>query len=201
MGLASEAAVCNVALLRAGQRQLLDSLAEGTTEAQACAALYPLARDAVLEMAPWRFATKTAVLALTAENVTGWAYVYALPSDCVVPRTLWSGVRLPASDGVVPFEERLSGSGASMVLCTDLALAELEYTAQAPHPAMWPASFTEAVAWQLAVDLAASLPVKPEVAARCAQMAAVALAKAQAVDASKAKPDAQPEAEHIRARS
>lgn len=200
MGLASDAAVANVALLRVGQRQLIDSLDEPTTEAQVCKALFAQARDATLEGAWWAFVTRRQVLALTPQVRSGWTFVYALPSGCVAPRYIWAGVRNPPDAGAIPFAIEASDDGASRVLLTDQPLAELIYTGPAPAPALWSASFTEAVAWRLAADLVLSLPVKPALASNAIAMAARTLAVAQSVERAQGHHDVEPDAEAIRAR-
>lgn len=200
MGLASDAAVANVALLRVGQRQLLDSLDEPTAEAQACKALFSQARDATLEAAWWAFATRRQVLALLLQERTGWTFVYALPAGCVAARYLWAGVRNPPEADRIPFTIEAADDGTSRVLLTDQPLAELVYTGPAPNPAVWSASFTDAVAWRLAADLVLALPVKPQLAANALTMAARSLAISQAVERAQGQADVEPDAEAIRAR-
>lgn len=61
-------------------------------QAQLCARFYPMARNTLLELGSWGFATRRARLAqLSNPTVQGtndwgtWAYAYALPSDTVNP--------------------------------------------------------------------------------------------------------------------
>lgn len=200
MPLLTEAAICNLALLRVGQRQTIDSLEEDTTEAMVCKAIYAHTRDRLIEAAWWQFATKRATLALTSEERSGWAYIYALPSDCVVARYIWAGARSRAKDELIPFSLELSDAGTSRVLCTDEAEAELIYTADIGTPALFSSKFQDALAWSLAAELTLSLTVKPQLASQALQMAAISLRDAIASDRAQAEPDTQPDAEHLRAR-
>jgi hypothetical protein len=197
----TEASICNVALLRVGQRQTIDSLEEATTEAMACKALYPFARDSLLEEVWWSWATKRQVLALTAETRTGWSYVYAFPSDCVTARYLSASVRFPAEDQTIPFAFEASDDGTARVLLTDQESAELVYTAGITNPNLWSAMARDALAWRLAADLVSALPVKPQLAAQALGMAARRALEAAAADRAQSQLDRPQLAEHLRARS
>lgn len=84
----SEVTICNLALSHLGDRATVASIKppDGSVQAQLCARFYWVARNALLEMASWGFATRRAVLALVANPTTGpsgcgaWKYAYALPN-------------------------------------------------------------------------------------------------------------------------
>lgn len=78
--MASEVSICNLALSHIGAPANISSLDETTYEAELCAQFYPIARDALLEMHPWNFATERVELALLEATVSQWAYAYAMPS-------------------------------------------------------------------------------------------------------------------------
>jgi hypothetical protein len=196
----TEATICGLALLRVGQRQVIGSLTEATTEAQACALIYPAARDAILEEHWWSWATKRQALALSTETRTGWAYAYALPSDCVTARYLWSGYRFPAASQTIPFAIEASADGSSRLLLTDQEDAELVYTAAITTPSLWSAMARDALAWRISADLVSALPVKPQLAAQALAMALRRTLEAAAADRAQSQLDQPPAAEHIRAR-
>lgn len=56
--------ICNIALYRTGIRQQISNFTDATVQAQACALLYPIARDSLLRKAQWRFATLVDALLL-----------------------------------------------------------------------------------------------------------------------------------------
>jgi len=78
----SEVSICNVALsyIRAGG---INALTESSTQAQQCTLHYPLTRDQALVAAPWGFAHRIKTLALRADTLFNWAYLYEYPSDCM----------------------------------------------------------------------------------------------------------------------
>ena len=77
----SAIALCSRALLRLGARSIA-SFDEGTAEAEVCANLYPVARDALLSAHPWNFATGQARLArLSAVPVADFSHAFQLPGD------------------------------------------------------------------------------------------------------------------------
>jgi hypothetical protein len=83
--MASAVSICNLALSHLGDTATVSAIdpPEGSAQAQHCARFYPIARDALLEMAAWNFATKRATLAELTNTSTEWLYAYALPSGCI----------------------------------------------------------------------------------------------------------------------
>lgn len=180
----SEVAVCNIALARMGTSAPIASLDEASAEAGACRVLYADTRDSVLAAAPWPFATRRALLAEVAapsdppyaDVTTGWAHRYALPADCLVARSVWSGERNPLRP--VPFAVEHGATGR--VLLTDQGDAQIEYTARIVEPVAFDPGFLDALAWHLAADLAIALKAKPEMEALCRQRYELALSRAAA---------------------
>jgi hypothetical protein len=92
--MSSDVDICNSALAVLGDEASVASInpPDGSAQASHCARFYPLARDALLEMHNWGFATTRAPLALLATNpstdpyntaLSSWAYAYAVPSDAI----------------------------------------------------------------------------------------------------------------------
>ena len=61
--MSSEIDICNLALARLGDDATVASIdpPEGSAQAEQCARFYSIARDTMLEMHDWRFATKRVV--------------------------------------------------------------------------------------------------------------------------------------------
>lgn len=97
--------VCNSALAMMGARDTITALNDGSNEANNCNLIFSRVRNQVLEMAPWTFARKTALLNLVKaapgvpeSPVQGasqwipsypappWLYEYQYPSDCACMR-------------------------------------------------------------------------------------------------------------------
>lgn len=84
--MASEVDICNLALAHLGDVATVASIDPPSGEAQAahCARFYPVARDALIELHTWGFATRRASLALNANNPSStWKYCYAPPAGVV----------------------------------------------------------------------------------------------------------------------
>lgn len=118
----SEVTICNLALSHLGDTANVQSIAppDGSVQAQLCARFYPVARNSLLEMANWGFATRRVKLAevknptLDSNGNGPWKYAYALPSDvlnalAVVPAgspddiEAWFGA--PATDCYPPYPQ------------------------------------------------------------------------------------------------
>lgn len=83
--MASEIDICNLALGHLGDNATVASLEppEGSAQAEHCARFYPIARDAMLELHDWNFATKRALLAQVPFGFSQWKYAYLQPADCL----------------------------------------------------------------------------------------------------------------------
>lgn len=196
----TEHQVANLALGLIGQRQILDSLNEDSTEAQMAKLYFASTRNELLEAWHWRFATQRTALALTTETRSGWSYCYAAPAAMLVAQRIWNGTREPGAGEVIPFTRELNDAGDGMLILTDQADAELLFTRELTTVALWPSAFVRAVSAQLAVYLAGALPVKPELMPGLQRAATLALQAAAAKDANEAVRDAAADSEFIRER-
>ncbi len=87
----SEVTICNLALSHLGDTATVASIKppDPSVQAQLCARFYFVARNALLEMASWGFATRRVALAQVTNPTVGpdgsstWCYAYALPSGVV----------------------------------------------------------------------------------------------------------------------
>jgi hypothetical protein len=88
----SEVDICNLALSHLGDTAAVLSIRppDASVQAQLCARFYPIARNAVLEMGAWGFATRRVKLAQvanpTALGLDGcgtWRYAYAQPNAVI----------------------------------------------------------------------------------------------------------------------
>lgn len=203
----TEAQICTVALARVGEKQAIDNLSANTTAAKLCRAIYEMSRDAVLEEFWWSFAKRRETLAVVADDEddaearpnSPWTYVYELPTDCLLPRYIETGLPNPAPDQKIPFELEDDGSEGRLLL-TNQPTAELVYTMRQSNTGKFPPKFIDALAWRLAYELCASLPVKTGVAERMMQRYAYAVADAAASDKAHQTPSARPKPASVRAR-
>lgn len=81
--MATEVDICNLALAHLGDDATIATLSppEGSAQAQNASRFYPIARDTLLDMHAWDFATKRGSLAVTTNYNNQWDYAYAAPSD------------------------------------------------------------------------------------------------------------------------
>lgn len=173
--MASEVDICNLALAHLGDTANITSInpPDQSMQAVQCARFYPIARDSLLEMYSWGFATKRALLPLTANTVSGWQYIYEVPNDCVSPQVVisvdaqddWSvpvvvpnvmPLAMHNGQGIYqpqPYRLGTDATGARL-LYTNLQDAVLIYTAIVTDPTKFSPLFTETLAVYLASKLA-----------------------------------------------
>ena len=209
--MASEIDICNLALGHIGDSATVASLnpPEGSAQAEHCARFYPIARDSLLEMHSWGFATKRATLALLSSGFPEWDYCYAQPTDALnllailppeatddysgqynIPSQTVSYSNVPMSAGgmYVPqaYSAEALGDGTE-VIYTDQENAVLRYTGRVEDPTKFSPLFTVALSWHLASMLAGPV-IKGDAGAaeskRCAAMMQAYLSKAAVSDAN-----------------
>jgi hypothetical protein len=148
--MASEVQICNLALSHLGNRGRVASIdpVDGSAEADYCASFFGLARNELLEMADWTFARKRVELSLAAGPATTWAYAYALPSDCMVPRRILTQSSSSQETDSEPFDVE------GQVLLTDKQFAVLVYTRPIVDAGLFQPSFATALSYLLASYLA-----------------------------------------------
>src|SRR3990172_6032289 len=132
--MASEVDICNMALSHLGNSKEIAILAtEKSEEAAACRRFYETARDTVLRDFAWPFATRILSLGLVEEDPNDeWAYAYRYPTDCLLLRRLLSGLRHDNRQSRAPY--RVARDDDGLVIYTDLAEAQMEYTVRETDP-------------------------------------------------------------------
>lgn len=194
--MASEVDICNLALSRLGDTANVASISppEGSAQAEHCARFYPLARDVLLEMHPWHFATRRVTLAALAVDSWHWQYAYARPSDAIKLLAV-----LPPSatsdEQAQPYAAEASDSGG--LILSNQQSANLLYIARVRDATVFSPRFVDALGWLLAAYLAGPV-IKGDagaaMASRCTQYFTLALGGAAASDANQrnSKPEHTP---------
>lgn len=159
--------ICNLALARLGDMANVISIdpPEGSSQAQHCAMFYPIARDSMLESHNWSFTINTDELALVAENVNGWSFAYARPSECMrvieviqnnaqsQPSTIYSNTINTSKKENYACESYLG----SPVIYTNIDTAMLRYIKRETDTNKYSVLFCDALSWLLASHLAGSI--------------------------------------------
>lgn len=152
--MASEVDIANLALARLGDNATIASIdpPEGSAQAEHCARFYPIARDSLLEMHAWKFATRRVLLAALAIDSWGWSIAYAEPTGAI---KLLAVLPAAASNDAEtqPYETGSDANGASIIL-TNQEGASLRYIARTTDTTRFSPLFVDALSWLLASHLA-----------------------------------------------
>jgi len=208
--MASDVDISNLALGHLGDKATVASLdpPEGSIQAEHCARFYPIARDGLLEMHAWGFATRRIALAQLTAVSDAWDYCYGVPPGmlnalAVVPAdatddysqqygTTWAGVPLvdgsQAKNAYVPrpFVIETLDDGTEVIL-TDEENAVLRYTVIVTDTAKFSPLFVTTLSWYLASMLAGPIikgDAGREEAARCLKIMQSFLDRATESDAN-----------------
>lgn len=196
--MASEVDICNLALARLGDNATVASIdpPEGSAQAEHCARFYPVARDSLLEMHAWKFATRRVLLAQLTTDTWNWTFAYAEPTGVLKLLAV-----LPASASsdadTQEYEAETDGNGTPIIL-TDLEGASLRYVAHVTDTTVFSPLFVDALAWLLASYLAGPVlkgDAGAAMAKACLQSFMLALSNAKVSDANqrKVRPEHKPD--------
>lgn len=217
--MASEVDICNLALGHLGDAATVASLnpPEGSAQAEHCARFYPIARNSLLEMAPWGFATRRIALAAVDNPSSTWLYAYAMPANVVnvlsvlpsnatddyegtvgaAPNACFPGF-LPINPPSAYMPQRFSiesDSRGNQLILTNQPSAVLRYTTLVTDTTKFSPLFVTSLSWLLASMLAGPI-IKGDTGAaeakRCYAMFQVFEAQAEASDANQSKQTVQP---------
>lgn len=204
--------ICNLALSHIGDTAKITSIdpPDGSTQAALCARFYPIARNSLLEMKYWSFATRRVALTAIENTWPEWDYCYMVPPGvasifAVLPAEATDdySTRFSPTDSPgyfannipiiaagryapQPFQVEVNTDGDQIIL-TDQADAVLRYCSLVTEPNHFTPLFSMALSWHLASMLAGPI-LKGDVgsaeAKRCQQMMAAYLSKAETSDSS-----------------
>jgi len=162
----TEAQIFNMALGHVGiQGHITSAETDFTNEAMACKMFYAHARDVIMAMMSWPFATVRQNLQLTSTAYDGWTYSYAYPNDCALfHKVVLPGMRTEPSEKKVPFRIVKNPDGAGKLIMTDMEQAIGEYNIYVTDPAEFDATFAHAVSLFLGTLIVNPLRVDPSMA-------------------------------------
>lgn len=215
----NEVQICKGALYRVGSSVSISTLDENTERSETVrqsAYWYPIARDAVLQSAPWGFARKVVALATVTDTLTpGWSYAYEYPEDCLQAIAIesasgtrnsvywaayWPGIDVDWAPPKIPYQVRSRDGGDSNILVTDIAEAYGRYIFRQTVTATFSALFVDALQWKLGADLGQALQVKDGRVDRCINMYERTLSRAMAQMLNEEQPDRERESPSITVR-
>lgn len=188
--MASEVDICNLALARLGDNATVASIdpPEGSAQAEHCARFYAIARDSLLEMHAWKFATRRVQLAQLSAESWNWSFAYAEPNDSLKLLAV-----LPASadsDADTQEYETETDSSGNPIILTNQEAASLRYVANVTDTTVFSPLFVDSLAWLLASYLAGPV-IKGDTGAAmsrtCLQSFMIAFSNAKVSDANQRK--------------
>ncbi|MFZ2972236.1 MAG: hypothetical protein WA049_06320 [Ferribacterium limneticum] len=155
--MASEVDLCNLALSRLGDSATVSSIdpPEGSAQAEHCSRFYPIARDSLLEMHDWKFATRRTTLSELTVDSFNWAHSYAEPNGALRIVSVLDATQ-SAEDESYPFAAESGDDGAALIY-TNLQYATVRYVARVTDTTKFSPLFADALAWLLASHMAGPL--------------------------------------------
>ncbi|CAN0544246.1 unnamed protein product [Laminaria digitata] len=186
--MASIAGICNSALIKLGATTIM-SLTEGSRNANLCLEQYDKLRDDVLRSHVWNFATRRTRLArLAAAPAFGFDHAYQMPADWLRTITVHDN-----DGGAGAVRYRIEGRR----ILTGADTIWLKYVARIDDANDMDASFREALAWKIAIDLAVPITQSTTALREAEEGFRRSLVKARSVDAIEDFPDTLPESDWV----
>jgi hypothetical protein len=152
----SELEICNRALALIKQ-QPVDTLSDEAEGARKFKIFYPTMRDELLCELDWSFATKIQALVVSAETVTGWEFVYAVPSDMLRIRKVFVDTGNPDPDPIDFRGPILNDAGDTKLIVAKSDAAYVEFTKAINDPALFDVLFTRAIIHRVAAAMAPAI--------------------------------------------
>ena len=182
--MASETDLLNDGLSQIGAATIT-AIDDGSANANYCQRLYPPLRDSLLRAHHWNFNTTRVELALDViAPVSGYAYAYTLPADCL--KVVDYGGTLPVSAGVITLDQRYGVVAHYKIegrkLLSNDGQAFITYLRRETNPDVWDGMFYQAVASLLASKLASAITKDTKKALSLYQVGNDLLLMAMAVD-------------------
>lgn len=168
--------LCNEALANIGDGANVSNIdpPDGSAQADHCKRFYPIARDVVLEMHDWGFASLRATLAPVSFAFTQWKFAYAVPNLCLRVRAIldpaatddyseptaydvspfWTPQLLQGVYTPQPFEIETDPATGNRIILTNQENAVARYTVQVTDPAKFSPMFCQALVALLSSKLA-----------------------------------------------
>lgn len=212
----NKTSICNMALSRIGQRQLIANIDEKSESASLCKLFYDQCLESILTECDWPFAQRYQTLALVTEypNVK-WRYAYRYPTGYLSIVSLHQSISgdvtyLPSNayilsninlrDSRSPNPFTISSDNAGRLILTDLANAIALGSYFITDEAQFDALFANALSWKIASEIAISLSKDASIKNLCLSEYEKALSKAFARASEEEGRDEEPESGFITAR-
>lgn len=147
--MASVVDICNLALAHLGDEANISAISppDGSAQSEHCARFYPIARDELLAMHTWGFATtRTAPAALDSDS-DAWAYSYSVPNGCL-------RIHRAMVDGSDDSEEGTGYVREGQRIYTSEEVTVLVFTQRITDPTKFDPLFVTCLSWLLASYLA-----------------------------------------------
>lgn len=153
--MATDVDICNLALGHLQGEADVSSInpVGTTTEAKLCAKFYPIARDVLLEMHNWGFATFREALAPLTNPPEGWDYVFKAPNNFLKAQVIYT-----AGSGEFPldFDMEADEQEGNIVLA-NVEAPFMKFTKRVTVAPRFSPLFVTSVSWLLASYLAGPL--------------------------------------------
>jgi hypothetical protein len=160
-------AICNLGLLVIGVTRGIDSIDDGSEEADVCKAIYEQDRDEVLSAFAWPFATAhvrpapidSTTLALGGVP-SGWLYAFAMPADALRVRSIFTALgALP--EGSSTFVPEYDPLLQEQIILSNYDAPDFLITFRVTDVTKFPPLFVRALAGRMAEDLVLGLKKTP----------------------------------------
>ena len=202
--MSSRTQICNLALTKIGVSKLISNVDTDTTrEAVVMRTLLDQEIDFTLRDFPWPFATQYASLALVAGSETeganyDWRYAYRYPTNCMYVRRIVVPAVGRRDPNPPPF--RVGRDDQGRLIYSNIADAQLEYTARITSSEEFDSMFVGALSWKLAGGAAPPLSRISGIAEKCMQAYEFEKTKAQSRALNEQQQEEPLESEFMRAR-
>ena len=133
------------------------NLYEGSIAAKKALDIYGETRDETLSMKDWAFARRQTVGINSFSPISGWAFSWAYPSDCLRVRSL-APINIPSPDfDPQPVLWSIYNSGTSKLILSQITPVNINYVGRITDMTAWDPLFVNILVQSIALKLGPSL--------------------------------------------
>jgi len=174
--MASEVEICNAALIKLGDENVITALGQNGREGETCELMYPQIRDRLLADHPWNFAIGRSTLIQDTSSPD-----FEFDNQFHLPSTFLRGLKLYDT------AEKWKIEGNKLV--TNASIANLMFIQKITDPGKFSPLFTEALSTTLAAEMAEVITGSTTKATKLLKEADIKLKEAKRRDGQEGTPD------------
>lgn len=149
--------IINLALVSLGHPGRVGNLLDGSIPAKKALDIYAQTRDETLRLKDWAFALRQVAGASAGSPISGWAYSWTYPTDCLRVRSVAPGTIAALDYDPQPVLWAVFNNGTLRLILSQISPVNINYVGQITDMTVWDPLFVNTLVQALCLKLGPSL--------------------------------------------